>query len=171
MPIFLTFPDTRWHHSAHFATSSGESSTSTSSATAHHLTHIVLQACRFRDEFSRFTQAGAAVFGISSDSPEENIAFAKANNLPFPLLTDQNSILRKVCECVCVCVCVRGRDMSGCRGGCNRVYVEVVQPVLTAPWGSHCDPNGGCGCTAPSLQCHTQSQHKLGFQFPQMRSN
>ncbi|KAG2492513.1 hypothetical protein HYH03_009178 [Edaphochlamys debaryana] len=53
------------------------------------------EACRFRDEFSRFTAAGAAVFGISSDSPEENAAFAKANNLQFPLLTDQNALLRK----------------------------------------------------------------------------
>ncbi|KAG2433170.1 hypothetical protein HYH02_012713 [Chlamydomonas schloesseri] len=53
------------------------------------------EACRFRDEYSRFTSAGAAVFGISSDSPAENAAFAKANNLPYPLVTDENSILRK----------------------------------------------------------------------------
>jgi peroxiredoxin Q/BCP len=37
----------------------------------------VRQACRFRDEYNRFVDAGAAVFGISSDSPEENAAFAK----------------------------------------------------------------------------------------------
>ncbi len=54
------------------------------------------QACRFRDEYTRFTSAGAAVFGISSDSPADNAAFAKANNLPYPLVTDENSILRKV---------------------------------------------------------------------------
>lgn len=53
------------------------------------------EACRFRDEFSRFEAAGAAVFGISSDTPEENAAFAKSNNLQFPLLSDQGSILRK----------------------------------------------------------------------------
>ncbi|PNH08419.1 Peroxiredoxin Q, chloroplastic [Tetrabaena socialis] len=53
------------------------------------------EACRFRDEYSRFVSAGAAVFGISSDSPEDNAAFAKANNLPYPLLTDQNALLRK----------------------------------------------------------------------------
>lgn len=35
------------------------------------------------------------MFGISSDSPAENAAWAKANNLPFPLLTDNSSILRK----------------------------------------------------------------------------
>lgn len=32
----------------------------------------------------------------SSDTPEENAAFAKSNNLQFPLLSDQGSILRKV---------------------------------------------------------------------------
>lgn len=36
------------------------------------------------------------VFGVSSDSPEENKAFAEANRLPFLLLTDPSSIIRKV---------------------------------------------------------------------------
>jgi peroxiredoxin len=36
------------------------------------------------------------VFGISSDTPEDNKAFATAQRLPFPLLTDPSSILRKV---------------------------------------------------------------------------
>ena len=35
------------------------------------------------------------MFGISSDSPEANAAFAKKERLPFPLLTDQNDFLRK----------------------------------------------------------------------------
>lgn len=53
------------------------------------------EACKFRDEYDRFTKAGAAVFGISSDSPDDNAAFAKANRLQYPLLTDPSSILRK----------------------------------------------------------------------------
>lgn len=44
----------------------------------------------------RFQDKGAQVFGISSDSPAENAAWAKANNLPYPLLTDPSSIMRKV---------------------------------------------------------------------------
>ena len=52
--------------------------------------------CKFRDEYARFGDAGAAVFGISSDEPEANKAFADAQRLPFPLLTDGSSILRKV---------------------------------------------------------------------------
>ncbi|KAL6749210.1 thioredoxin dependent peroxidase [Haematococcus lacustris] len=53
------------------------------------------EACKFRDEYQRFEEAGAAVFGISSDSPDVNAAFAKEQGLQFPLLTDGNSILRK----------------------------------------------------------------------------
>jgi peroxiredoxin len=39
------------------------------------------------------------VFGISSDSPADNKAFADTQRLPFPLLTDPSSIMRKVRVC------------------------------------------------------------------------
>ena len=39
--------------------------------------------------------AGAEVLGISSDAPEANAAFAKAQRLPFPLLSDTGSEVRK----------------------------------------------------------------------------
>lgn len=58
--------------------------------------HRIALYCCTALQYEKFVKAGAAVFGISSDSPEENAAFAKANNLPYPLLTDPNSILRKV---------------------------------------------------------------------------
>lgn len=53
------------------------------------------EACKFRDEYGKFIDAECEVFGISSDSPEANAAFAKKERLPFPLLTDQNDFLRK----------------------------------------------------------------------------
>ena len=53
------------------------------------------QACKFRDEYSKFTDADVEVFGISSDSREKNAEFAKKERLPFPLLTDQSDFLRK----------------------------------------------------------------------------
>lgn len=53
------------------------------------------EACKFRDEYGKFVDAECEVFGISSDSPEANAAFAKKERLPFPLLTDQNDFLRK----------------------------------------------------------------------------
>lgn len=54
------------------------------------------QACKFRDEYAAFQDVGAHVFGISSDSPAANKAFAEAQRLPFPLLTDPAGALRKV---------------------------------------------------------------------------
>lgn len=39
--------------------------------------------------------AGAEVLGISGDSPEANAAFAKAQRLPFPLLSDEGNAFRK----------------------------------------------------------------------------
>ncbi|GBF96442.1 thioredoxin dependent peroxidase [Raphidocelis subcapitata] len=53
------------------------------------------EACKFRDEYARFQDAGAQVFGISGDEPADNKAFAQAQRLPFPLLTDPSNILRK----------------------------------------------------------------------------
>lgn len=53
------------------------------------------EACKFRDEYGKFVDAECEVFGISSDTPEANAAFAKKERLPFPLLTDQNDFLRK----------------------------------------------------------------------------
>jgi len=53
------------------------------------------QACAFRDSYAVFQDAGAEVFGISSDPPEVNANFAKEQRLPFPLLTDQGDFLRK----------------------------------------------------------------------------
>lgn len=53
------------------------------------------EACKFRDEYGKFVDAQCEVFGISSDTPEANAAFAKKERLPFPLLTDQSDFLRK----------------------------------------------------------------------------
>ena len=53
------------------------------------------EACKFRDEYSVFKDAGAVVLGISSDAPEANAEFAKAQRLPFPLLSDTGGEVRK----------------------------------------------------------------------------
>lgn len=54
------------------------------------------EACSFRDSYSDLTQAGAIVFGVSSDSPDSHTAFRKKYNLPFSLLSDTNGELRKM---------------------------------------------------------------------------
>src|ERR1700688_259944 len=54
-----------------------------------------IEACRFRDEFEDFQEAGAEVIGISDDSTESHERFASKYKLPFTLLSDQGGRVRK----------------------------------------------------------------------------
>lgn len=54
------------------------------------------QACSFRDEFADFSNSGAAVFGISTDSVNSHNRFSKKHNLPFDTLADQKGKIRKL---------------------------------------------------------------------------
>ncbi|MET9382155.1 redoxin domain-containing protein [Streptomyces sp. NPDC002928] len=47
-----------------------------------------LESRRFRAAWPRFQAAGIAVHGVSTQSPQEQAAFAHAENLPFPSLSD-----------------------------------------------------------------------------------
>jgi peroxiredoxin Q/BCP len=53
------------------------------------------ESCSFRDNFEDFTDAGARVIGISSDSVDSHKAFAQKHSLPFTLLADTDSSVRK----------------------------------------------------------------------------
>src|SRR5580698_7211519 len=53
------------------------------------------EACAFRDSHEAFTDAGAAVIGVSSDSTDKHAGFASKHNLPFTLLADQGGKVRK----------------------------------------------------------------------------
>ncbi len=53
------------------------------------------ESCSFRDNFEDFTDAGATVIGISSDSVESHKAFADKHRLPFTLLADEGGAVRK----------------------------------------------------------------------------
>jgi peroxiredoxin Q/BCP len=53
------------------------------------------EACAFRDSHEAFTDAGAAVIGVSSDSADKHAGFASQHNLPFTLLADQGGKVRK----------------------------------------------------------------------------
>ena len=54
-----------------------------------------MQACAFRDQYTVFTDAGAEVVGVSSDSAEIHQAFADHHDLPFVLLADPENSLRR----------------------------------------------------------------------------
>ena len=53
------------------------------------------EACSFRDSFEDFTDAGAVVIGVSSDSVTSHTKFAEKHSLPFTLLSDEDGALRK----------------------------------------------------------------------------
>jgi peroxiredoxin Q/BCP len=53
------------------------------------------EACAFRDSYEAFTEAGAEVIGVSSDSADRHAGFASKHRLPFTLLADQGGRVRK----------------------------------------------------------------------------
>ena len=53
------------------------------------------ESCTFRDSFEDFQDLGSEVIGISSDSPESHQQFAAKYQLPFTLVSDRNSTVRK----------------------------------------------------------------------------
>ncbi len=53
------------------------------------------QSCAFRDHYREFKQLDFEVFGVSSQSFEEQFEFARQNNLPYELLNDSDFILTK----------------------------------------------------------------------------
>ena len=48
------------------------------------------EMCAFRDSLAKFNDLNASVIGISVNDPFTNKAFAEANKLNFPLLSDYN---------------------------------------------------------------------------------
>lgn len=54
------------------------------------------EACAFRDSYESFTELGAEVIGISSDSDESHRSFAAGHHLPFHLISDASGALRRL---------------------------------------------------------------------------
>jgi thioredoxin-dependent peroxiredoxin len=54
------------------------------------------EACAFRDSYEAFTDAGATVLGVSSDSVDKHAGFAGKHGLPFTLLSDAGGTVRKL---------------------------------------------------------------------------
>jgi peroxiredoxin Q/BCP len=53
------------------------------------------ESCAFRDQFTAFSDAGAEVLGISSDSESSHKRFAEKHRLPFRLLSDEGARVRR----------------------------------------------------------------------------
>lgn len=54
------------------------------------------QACHFRDSYEVFTDLGAEVIGVSSDSVESHKKFLDEYLFPFRLLSDEGGEIRKL---------------------------------------------------------------------------
>jgi peroxiredoxin Q/BCP len=54
-----------------------------------------IEACGFRDWYTKLTKAGAVVLGISRDTPKDQAKFKAKFNLPYTLLADVDE---KVCH-------------------------------------------------------------------------
>lgn len=56
----------------------------------------IKEACQFRDSYEDFTDNGAIVIGISSDSEKSHRKFAAKYQLPFTLLADSEKKVRRM---------------------------------------------------------------------------
>ena len=56
----------------------------------------IKEACQFRDSYEDFTDNGAIVVGISSDSEKSHRRFSDKYTLPFTLLADTNKKVRRL---------------------------------------------------------------------------
>lgn len=55
-----------------------------------------IEACGFRDKYYEFQNTDTEIIGISSDSGASHFKFAAKFNLPFTLLSDEGSKVRKL---------------------------------------------------------------------------
>ena len=53
-----------------------------------------IEACGFRDKYDLFKILGAEVWGVSNGDTQSHLEFANKNKLQYPLICDQNNILR-----------------------------------------------------------------------------
>lgn len=53
------------------------------------------EACAFRDTFERYAALGVTIFGVSQDSAQSHRRFSEHEQLPFPLVADEDGSLTR----------------------------------------------------------------------------
>ncbi len=53
------------------------------------------EACAFRDAWKKFDAAHVGIIGVSNDSTESHIEFAREHKIPFPLAADKDGSIGK----------------------------------------------------------------------------
>lgn len=97
------------------------------------------ESCRFRDLAAEFAAAGAALRGISTQTPEEQAEFAAREAIPYPLLSDHR---HQLVERLRLPTFVAGGGPARIRRAtliirADRRLVSVIYPI--ADPGSHAD--------------------------------
>jgi thioredoxin-dependent peroxiredoxin len=54
------------------------------------------EACNIRDHYSKLTNSGFSIFGVSEDSIKKHQQFKLKYNLPYPLIADEGNALAKL---------------------------------------------------------------------------
>lgn len=93
------------------------------------------EMCTFRDNLSQLGNLGAAVLGISVDTPFANKAFAERNQINFPLLSDYGREVIASYD-------IRFPDLAGLKGytvAKRAVFVLDREGVIRYAWVSE-DP-------------------------------
>ncbi|MFC7110466.1 redoxin domain-containing protein [Nonomuraea rubra] len=88
----------------------------------------------FRDSAAAFAEAGVALRGVSTQRPDEQRAFAEAEDLPFPLLSDVDLTL---CAALRLPTFRAGQDLRLKRAiviaDAGRTIHHVLHPVTDLP--------------------------------------
>jgi peroxiredoxin Q/BCP len=88
------------------------------------------EACKFRDAYDVFTELGAEVLGVSSQSVESHESFATHHGLPFVLLSDEKNQVRKLFDVPASMGIIPGRVtfIIDKRGIVRHVFSSQFQP-------------------------------------------
>lgn len=57
-----------------------------------------LEASDFKDYFTEFNQLGYEIIGVSKDSVKSHIKFIEKYNIPFPLISDEDTSINQLFE-------------------------------------------------------------------------
>ena len=90
-----------------------------------------MEATRFRERIEEFSTRNAAVFGISTGTPQDNKLFKEQLNLPFPLLSDLN---RTVCMAYGACAFLNAYFA-------NRITCIINEEGMIVKVYPHVDPD------------------------------
>jgi thioredoxin-dependent peroxiredoxin len=90
------------------------------------------EACGFRDQFQDFSEAGATLIGISSDSSDSHRRFAERLKLPFILLSDPGGSVRNRYRVPRTLGVIPGRTtfLIDRNGVIQQIFSSQFQPAL-----------------------------------------